>query len=96
MGEFLALAVPGLAEGRPSLLPGDRLVLSEPSDLEGGPEYEGYIHEVYRSRGFWCLGSGIGFDFKMFKCTYSQHNMVTFYYNYFKLFIIALKYIITN
>ena len=48
MGEFLALAVPGLAEGRPSLLPGDRLVLSEPCEGEGGPEYEGYVHEVGR------------------------------------------------
>ena len=45
VGEFLSLTVPGLAEGRPSLLIGDKVLLSSPSDPDG-PVYEGFIHEV--------------------------------------------------
>jgi putative helicase MOV10L1 len=45
VGEFLGLKVPGLAEGRPSLIIGDRVILSEPGEYEG-PRYEGCIHEV--------------------------------------------------
>ncbi|XP_059152220.1 RNA helicase Mov10l1-like [Physella acuta] len=44
-GEFLALTVPGLAEGRPSVLIGDKIILSSPSDPDG-PRYEGYVHEL--------------------------------------------------
>ncbi|CAL1531357.1 unnamed protein product [Lymnaea stagnalis] len=44
-GEYLALTVPGLAEGRPSVLIGDKILLSSPSDLEG-PSYEGFVHEL--------------------------------------------------
>lgn len=47
-GEFLALAVPGLSEGRPSVLVGDRVILREPFMPEDSPEYEGYVHEVRR------------------------------------------------
>ncbi|XP_062571202.1 RNA helicase Mov10l1-like [Saccostrea cucullata] len=46
VGEFLGLAVPGLAEGRPSVLLGDKVMLSDPSDPQG-PIYEGYVHEVF-------------------------------------------------
>ena len=42
----MALAVPGLAEGRPSVLVGDKIYLSTPGDEESGPQYEGYVHEV--------------------------------------------------
>ena len=45
-GEYLALAVPGLAEGRPSVLVGDKVYMSTPGDEECGPQYEGYVHEV--------------------------------------------------
>lgn len=45
-GEFLALQVPGLAEGRPSLLIGDSVVLSNSTYSEFSPSYQGYIHEV--------------------------------------------------
>lgn len=45
VGEYLALEVPGLAEGRPSILIGDKVILSVPYDPEG-PSYEGYVHEV--------------------------------------------------
>ncbi len=44
VGPYLALSVPGLAEGRPSLLIGDRVILSASHDA--GLEYEGYVHEV--------------------------------------------------
>ncbi|KAI8771706.1 helicase Mov10l1, partial [Biomphalaria glabrata] len=44
-GEYLALTVPGLAEGRPSLLVGDKIILTPPSDPDG-PRYEGFIHEM--------------------------------------------------
>ncbi|XP_033744976.1 RNA helicase Mov10l1-like [Pecten maximus] len=43
--EFLALRVPGLAEGRPSLLIGDKIIVTEPGD-SSGPAYEGYVHEL--------------------------------------------------
>ena len=53
-GQYLSLEVPGLAEGRPSLLLGDRVVATvaregeeEEEEERGGEEYwEGYIHEV--------------------------------------------------
>uniref|UniRef100_K1R4Y5 RNA helicase n=1 Tax=Magallana gigas TaxID=29159 RepID=K1R4Y5_MAGGI len=45
VGEFLGLGVPGLAEGRPSVLLGDKVMLSDPCDPQG-PVYEGYVHEV--------------------------------------------------
>ena len=46
VGEYLALKVPGLAEGRPSLLVGDRVILSDPEVGSYAPSYEGHIHEV--------------------------------------------------
>lgn len=45
-GEFLSLQVPGLAEGRPSLLIGDRVILSVAEKSILAPSYEGIIHEV--------------------------------------------------
>lgn len=47
VGEFLGLGVPGLAEGRPSVLLGDKVMLSDPCDPQG-PVYEGYVHEVLK------------------------------------------------
>lgn len=44
-GEFLMLNVPGLAEGRPSVLIGDAVILSSPSSPDE-PQYEGIVHEV--------------------------------------------------
>ncbi|XP_022081029.1 RNA helicase Mov10l1-like [Acanthaster planci] len=41
-GEFLSLEVPGLAEGRPSVLIGDKIIVMHPNSVR----YEGYIHEV--------------------------------------------------
>ncbi|GAB1598152.1 RNA helicase Mov10l1-like [Argonauta hians] len=46
VGEYLSLRVPGLAEGRPSVLVGDRVYLSTPG-TEGGPLFEGIVHEVH-------------------------------------------------
>ena len=37
--------MPGLAEGRPSVLLGDKVMLTDPGDPDG-PCYEGYVHEV--------------------------------------------------
>ena len=42
--------MPGLAEGRPSVLVGDSVILSEPSMPENSPEYEGVVHEVLKDR----------------------------------------------
>ncbi|KAF0301715.1 RNA helicase Mov10l1 [Amphibalanus amphitrite] len=47
-GEFLQLAVPGLAESRPSLVVGDKVLLSHPYE-ESGLKYEGYVHQVRHS-----------------------------------------------
>lgn len=46
VAQYLALQVPGLAEGRPSLLVGDRITMSVPYDDGEGPKYEGFVHEV--------------------------------------------------
>ena len=43
--EFLALRVPGLAEGRPSVMIGDKIHVSVPGD-DSAPTYEGFVHEV--------------------------------------------------
>ncbi|XP_046583747.1 RNA helicase Mov10l1-like [Haliotis rubra] len=47
-GEYLALQVPGLAEGRPSILIGDKIILTDPGDPDG-PCYEGFVHEIHSS-----------------------------------------------
>ena len=44
-GDYLALRVEGLAEGRPSLMVGDKAIASIPGTLDG-PFYEGCIHIV--------------------------------------------------
>ena len=49
MGEYLGLKVPGLAEGRPSVLLGDKVMLTDPGDPDG-PCFEGYAHEVFLVR----------------------------------------------
>ena len=51
-GEYLALSVPGLAEGRPSLLVGDKVIVTDPVHTES-PAYEGYVHEVIIDRHCW-------------------------------------------
>lgn len=49
-GEFLALEVPGLAEKRPSLLIGDKAIVSFNWDSSRGEiKYEGCIHQVKNS-----------------------------------------------
>ncbi|KAL6432341.1 hypothetical protein ACFW04_006753 [Cataglyphis niger] len=46
-GDYLALEVPGLAEKRPSLLIGDRAIVSFKWDSsQGEQKYEGFIHRV--------------------------------------------------
>ena len=51
MGEYLSLDVPGLSEGRPSLLIGDSVILSSPVDPDE-PQYEGIVHEVAMAEHF--------------------------------------------
>ncbi|XP_041460739.1 RNA helicase Mov10l1-like [Lytechinus variegatus] len=46
-GEFLSLEVPGLAEGRPSVLVGDKVILTEPYASPNAPRFEGFVHEVH-------------------------------------------------
>ncbi|KAH0548424.1 probable RNA helicase armi [Cotesia glomerata] len=49
-GEFLILKVPGLAEKRPSLIIGDRVVVSFKWDSSGGKiKNEGFVHKVKNS-----------------------------------------------
>ena len=51
-GQYLSLEVPGLTEGRPSLLIGDRVIASvaredeEEDEGEGERYWEGCIHQV--------------------------------------------------
>lgn len=50
---YLILSVPGLTEGSFSLMIGDKVILSDPAELESGargPKFEGAIHDV-RNRG---------------------------------------------
>ncbi|XP_052213999.1 RNA helicase Mov10l1-like isoform X2 [Dreissena polymorpha] len=47
VGEYLGLQVPGLAEGRPSVLIGDSVYLTDPGDPEG-PCFEGFVHETMK------------------------------------------------
>ena len=44
-GDYLTLRVEGLAEGRPSLMVGDKAIASVPGTMDG-PFYEGFIHMV--------------------------------------------------
>ncbi|XP_014676504.1 PREDICTED: putative helicase Mov10l1 isoform X2 [Priapulus caudatus] len=44
--DTLALAVPGLAEGRPSLMLGDKALVTEGAAGAAAPAYEGYVHAV--------------------------------------------------
>ena len=46
LGEYLALDVPGLAEGRPSVMIGDKIILSLPYADKYSTKYEGIVHEV--------------------------------------------------
>ena len=46
-GMFLNLQVPGLMEGRPSLILGDRLIVSKNENLLSGKvSYMGSVHQV--------------------------------------------------
>ncbi|XP_076298208.1 putative RNA helicase armitage isoform X2 [Lasioglossum baleicum] len=52
-GEYLAMEVPGLAEKRPSLIVGDRAMVSFKWDsTQGSRKYEGFIHKVTSSEIF--------------------------------------------
>ncbi|XP_072174451.1 RNA helicase Mov10l1-like [Diadema setosum] len=46
-GEFLSLEVPGLAEGRPSVLVGDKVILTQPFCGQSGSRFEGFVHEIH-------------------------------------------------
>ncbi|XP_072026014.1 RNA helicase Mov10l1-like [Amphiura filiformis] len=46
LGEYLSLEVPGLAEGRPSVMVGDKIILSLPNANKYDAKYEGIVHEV--------------------------------------------------
>ena len=54
-GDYLALAVPGLSENRPSVMLGDSVLVSLPQNHWGDfeetdqVEYEGFVHEVHHS-----------------------------------------------
>ena len=45
-GIYMKLDVPGLAEGRPTLMPGDKMTATSPVSFSSTPQYEGIIHEV--------------------------------------------------
>ncbi|XP_043284059.1 probable RNA helicase armi [Venturia canescens] len=49
-GEYLSLTVPGLVEKRPSLIVGDRAIISfNWDDSQGKLKYEGFIHKIKSS-----------------------------------------------
>ncbi|XP_066587433.1 probable RNA helicase armi [Prorops nasuta] len=85
--EFLILTVPGLAENRPSLIPGDRAIVSFKWDQSGGKcKYEGFIHKISSSEIYLKFSKRFhddyhGEDCKVsFQCSTSQiqrcHNAV--------------------
>ncbi|KAG2483250.1 hypothetical protein HYH03_017848 [Edaphochlamys debaryana] len=49
-GRRFALQVPGLAENRPSVLKGDRILVRPSDGSSGGREWEGFVHEVKREK----------------------------------------------
>ena len=46
-GAYLGLTVPGLAEGRPKLLIGDKVIICRPGGTDSDIHYEGIIHKIY-------------------------------------------------
>ncbi|XP_046396334.1 probable RNA helicase armi [Ischnura elegans] len=54
-GQFLSLEVPGLAEKRPSIIVGDRVLLSSSTTVHSndlyqqGTKYEGFVHKILKS-----------------------------------------------
>ncbi|PVD24975.1 hypothetical protein C0Q70_15471 [Pomacea canaliculata] len=73
-GEFLTLHVPGLAEGRPSLLIGDSVILLSPVDPDE-PQYEGIIHEIYSDKVL------LKFNSEFHSCYNGEDYNVTFRFN---------------
>lgn len=45
-GEYLGIEIPGLAERRPSLIKGDRVIVTD-TWSSGAPKYEGYVHVIH-------------------------------------------------
>ncbi|XP_007659751.1 RNA helicase Mov10l1 isoform X2 [Ornithorhynchus anatinus] len=46
-GNLLVLEVPGLSEGRPSLYPGDKVILRSQDNVEHVIDYVGYVAEIH-------------------------------------------------
>ncbi|XP_023946786.2 probable RNA helicase armi [Bicyclus anynana] len=78
--EFLSLEVPGLAEKRPSLVKGDRVIVTDTFGTNA-PQYEGFVHAV---RGNFLLmkfnsyfhesygGSDVSIEFHINRTTYRR------------------------
>ncbi|XP_077264321.1 putative RNA helicase armitage [Temnothorax americanus] len=86
-GDYLALEVPGLAERRPSLLVGDRAIVSFQWDKsQGDLKYEGFIHKVRSMDVFLKFNERFHHEYSgescrvTFKCSYTTiqrcHNAV--------------------
>lgn len=86
-GDYLVMQVPGLAEKRPSLLVGDRAIISFKWDNQGGkPKYEGYIHKVTNTEIFLKFNTNFHQEYNSedcqvaFKCSHSGihrcHNAI--------------------
>ncbi|XP_031573706.1 RNA helicase Mov10l1-like [Actinia tenebrosa] len=73
--EYLSLRVPGLAEGRPSLLIGDTVVASLTDGVYDAPKYEGYVHEVRKDDILLKFNEEFHKNFGLQSCD------VTFYFN---------------
>ncbi|EZA47489.1 hypothetical protein DMN91_005067 [Ooceraea biroi] len=78
--DYLVLQVPGLAEKRPSLLVGDRAVVSFQWDSSQGKlKYEGFIHQVTSSEIFLKFNEKFHHDYNNEDCQvtfkYSQTTM---------------------
>ncbi|XP_031841973.1 putative RNA helicase armitage isoform X2 [Nomia melanderi] len=86
-GEYLVMQVPGLAEKRPSLIVGDRAIVSFKWDnSQGKRKYEGFIHKVTSSEIFLKFNEKFHQEYNcedcqvMFKCSQSAvqrcHNAI--------------------
>jgi hypothetical protein len=78
-GEFLALEVPGLAERRPSLLLGDRVIASDPVPQDSTGEYVIHCYRCILCMNFMLCKMHNGLGRRNLKCLGELRHTVNFY-----------------